>query len=230
MNKATNSTDNKTNKKHGEAVFYAIGFLLSVVFTLVPYYLVVNNSISSISLSTLILGFAVLQMIIQIFFFLHLGRGPKPLYNVVFFVATVGIILVVISGSIFIINHLHYNMTPSEVTTNLAESEGISQVDGKKTGACQSVHANHQVIITSSSVSPLHTRAQLCDTLTFISQDKILHDIAFGSHPEHENYAGESELQVKKGKNNTITLNQAGSYQFHDHLNPALAGYFTVAQ
>ncbi len=213
---------------HSATGSYVIGFLLSVVFTAASYYLVTRHSISGNALLTAIIGFAILQMLIQIFFFLHLGRGPKPAYNVVFFAATVGFILVVISGSLFIMQHLYANMAGSEVTTRLAQSEGISQIGDRKTGACSELHAHHQVVIDGENVSPFHTDARLCDNLTFIAQDKILHDIAFGPHPHHESYAGELDLLIKTGQNQTITLNQSGTYQFHDHLNPALIGEFTV--
>ena len=167
-------------------------------------------------------------MVIQILFFLHLGRGPKPLYNVAFFVSTVGIILVVVGGSLFIMKHLHYNMSPTEVIKNRAEKEGIYQVEGNKTGACQEIGANYRVTISGGKVSPFHTKANLCDTLTFTTQDSILHDIRFGSHPSHGTYSGETEILLRKGRNKTITLNQPGLYQFHDHLDSKLTGDFTV--
>src|SRR5687768_12731131 len=88
------------NSEHGTMKSYVIGFVLSLIFTFIPYYLVVNKTVSGGVLLATILGFAVLQMIIQITFFLHLGRGPKPKWNLYFFISTVGIILVVVGGSI----------------------------------------------------------------------------------------------------------------------------------
>jgi hypothetical protein len=168
-------------------------------------------------------------MLIQIFFFLHLGRGPKPLYNVAFFVSTVGIILVVVGGSIFIMSNLHYNMAPKDVTTKLAQDEGIDQVGGEKTGACADIGANHKVIIKNGQASPRHTDAHLCDTLTFINEDSKVRDIAFGKHPSHEVYGGEIEMTVRQGYPKTITLNQPGTQLlFHDHLEPTMNGSFTV--
>jgi cytochrome o ubiquinol oxidase operon protein cyoD len=221
---------NKNAKhEHGTTQSYFVGFVLSWAFTVMPYYLVVTKSVSGTALLATILGFAVLQMAIQILFFLHLGRGPKPLYNVVFFAATVGIIVIVITGSLFIMSHLHYNMVPSEVSKNLAEKEAIYQVEGAKTGACQEVYANHQVIIKNGRVNPLNTEARLCDSLTFINEDNVVRDIAFGTHPQHLPYAGESDLTARKGRPKTITLNSSGIYLFHDHLHPQTTGRFTVA-
>lgn len=228
MNKPSHKTHNHPKGEQGTTQSYIIGFLSSLVFTAIPYYLVVNKSFSSTALLAIILGFAVLQMAIQIFFFLHLGRGPKPFYNIVFFVSTVSIILVVVGGSIFIMNNLHYNMSPAQVTTKLAETEAIYQLGGEKTGACQTVRANHKVTISKGKISPLHTEARLCDTLTFINEDNTVRNIAFGPHPEHKLYGGEYEVTARKGYTKTITLNQSGTYLFHDHLDPEITGDFTV--
>ncbi len=226
MNKLTNSV--KADHEHGTLKSYVIGFILSLIFTVIPYYLVVNQTITGTPLLLAIMSFAVVQMIIQITFFLHLGRGPKPKWNLFFFGSTVGIILVVVGGSIVIINNLHYNMQPSDQVKKLINDEGIYQVDGQKTGACEGQHANHQVIIKDGLVNPVHSQAQLCDTLTFLNEDSYTRDMAFGEHPQHGTYAGESELIVKKGQNKTITLSESGTYKFHDHFHEETAGTMTI--
>lgn len=230
MSKTPHTTHHQPKGEHGTVQSYVVGFILSLIFTAIPYYLVVNAVVSGSVLLATILGFAVLQMIIQIFFFLHLGRGPKPLYNVVFFVSTVGLILVVVLGSIFIMNHLHYTMTPEEVTKKLAQDEAIYQIGGEKTGACQTTGINYRVTISGGAVSPSHTEARLCDTLTFINQDDDERKIVFETYEGRGNYAGETDLPVRRGRNKTITLNQAGSFAFYDELDPKAAGNFTVSQ
>lgn len=224
------TTGHEPKREHGTMTSYVIGFILSLVFTLIPYYLVTNQTIRGTSLLVTILGVAVLQMLIQIFFFLHLGRGPKPLYNVVFFASTVGIILVVVGGSLVIINNLHSNKITADQTKSLVDGEGIYQINGKQTGACQGQHANHQIIIKNGQATPLHTLADKCDTLSFINEDNVAMEIAFGAHDKHSAYAGESELSVPKGRSKTITLSESGTYQFHDHLQRKTVGGFTVAQ
>jgi cytochrome o ubiquinol oxidase operon protein cyoD len=221
-------TAGKQPHEHGTIKSYVIGFILSLVFTIIPYYLVVNKTISGNGLLVAILGFAVIQMIIQITFFLHLGRGPKPKWNLVFFISTVGIVLVVVGGSIVIINNLHYNMQPSDQTKKLINDEGIYQLGGELTGACQGQYANHKVVILKGQVSPLHTYAHKCDTLTFINKDSQNREIGFGEHENHIAYAGQTEIRLRKGINETITLSETGSLPFHDHLDEIAAGQLTV--
>lgn len=219
-----------SSKEHRTTASYVVGFLLSLIFTAIPYYMVVNKTVTGNSLLATILGFAVLQMLVQIFFFLHLGRGPKPLYNVAFFVSTVGIILLVVFGSIFIMDHLHYNMAPpQDVTKKLAQDEAIAQVGGEKTGACTDLGENHQVVIRGGRMDPVHVNAKLCDTLSFINEDAKSYDLIFGEKSQPKTYGGETGLSIRKSYPTTITLNQEGSNLiFRDNLNPMMTGYFTV--
>lgn len=219
-------TPQKAN--HDTISSYAVGFLLSLVFTIIPYYIVVNKTASSSTLLAMILGFGVVQMLVQVVFFLHLGRGPKPLYNLVFFGFTIVTILVVVGGSIFIMNNLHYNMTQAEATKRLAQDENIYQVEGTQTGACQQTRSNHTITIANNRVTPIHTDATPCDTLTFINQDDNVREIGFGEHPQHSGYAGQDDFFLRQNRGKTITLNQLGTYSFHDHLDPNVNGSFTV--
>jgi cytochrome o ubiquinol oxidase subunit IV len=216
------------NSEHGTMASYIVGFILSLIFTFIPYYMVVNQSVKGTALLVTILGFAVLQMIIQIVFFLHLGRGPKPFYNVTFFMLTIVTILVVVGGSLVIMSNLHYNKAPSDQVKVLIDGEGIYQIGGEKTGACQGQHANHKVIIKDGKATPVHTLAKKCDTLTFTNEDDSQRKISFGEHDQHGTYAGISEIVLKDGRNKTITLSELGAYEFHDHLQHETAGYFTV--
>lgn len=215
-------------KEHGTLQAYVTGFMLSLLFTAIPYYLVVNQTVTGTALLLTILGFGVIQMIIQVTFFLHLGRGPKPNWQLYFLIATVAAILVVIGGSIVITRNLHYNMNPADQVKKLVNDEAIYQVGGEKTGACYGQYDNHKVVIKDGIVNPKNTVANHCDTLTFINQDDTERIIGFGIHPDHGAYAGESELIALKGRNKTITLSESGTYTFHDRLHPDTFGGFTV--
>lgn len=228
MSEHVQHTDNRKKDEHGSMASYVVGFILSLIFTAIPYYMVVNKTVTGTALLTTIMAFAVMQMLIQIFFFLHLGRGSKPMYNVVFFGATVVTILIVVVGSIWIMDHLNYNMAPADASKYLAEKEGISQVGGEKTGACKGIYENHIVTIINGVANPARVEAKLCDTLTFINEDDEVRKVAFGTHPQHSSYAGQSELTVRKGRGKTLVLNETGTYQFHDDLILGVSGSFTV--
>lgn len=207
---------------------YFIGFILSLIFTLIPYYLVQSQKGSGNVLLLAILGLAVIQLIIQVFYFLHLGRGPKPHWELYFFISTIGLILIVVGASLVIINNLHSNMSVRDQKVKLINDESIYQVNGKLTGACHTTLLNHQVIFKNGSVSPRQITAKKCDTLTFVNEDSYNHPVTFGTHPAHNSYGGESELDVRPGKTKTITLSETGGFNFHDHRRPDLTGSFLV--
>lgn len=211
-----------------EEMSYVTGFVLSLIFTLIPYYLVVNKSIAGNALLVTIVGFAMLQVLIQVTFFLHLGRGPKPNWNLFFFASTAAISLIVVVGAVFIMNQLYLNMSPREQLKRVANDENIYQVSGRLTGACREIHQNHQITIKNGFVTPYRIDAKKCDTLTFINNDSEVRELAFGEHDEHQPYAGLTELLLQHGHNETITLSEIGVYKFHDHLHEETAGEFSV--
>lgn len=213
---------------HGTISSYVIGFVLSLVFTLIPYFLVVNQLLNSMTLFVTILGFALLQLVVQVFFFLHLGRGPKPKWNLYFFIGTIGTILIVVAGSIIITNNLHYNMASTDQTKRLINSEGIYQVGGELTGACKGQNTNHRVTFKDGAIEPMVTVASKCDTITFVQDDGEAMNITFGTHDRHDIYAGQKELILKKGRSKSINLSELGTYQFHDHDRPKVIGTFAV--
>jgi cytochrome o ubiquinol oxidase operon protein cyoD len=105
---------------------YVIGFALSLVTTLVAYFLVVNHVLPMQALVYTVLGIAVIQLIVQVIFFLHIGQGSR--WKIVSFVFTIMVVGVVVVGSIWIMHNLNYNMmdmSPDEQQQYMSEHEGI---------------------------------------------------------------------------------------------------------
>src|SRR4051812_48599144 len=115
--------------EQGAIESYFIGFILSLIFTLIPYYLVQSHKGIGNVLLLAILGLAVIQLIIQVLYFLHLGRGPKPHWELYFFISTIGIILVVVGASLVIIHNLHSNMSVQDQKKKLINDEAIYKIN-----------------------------------------------------------------------------------------------------
>jgi cytochrome o ubiquinol oxidase subunit IV len=227
--KPTNIT---SHHERGTTASYVRGFLLSLIFTLIPYYLVVDHRVTGAMLLAIIIGFAVLQMLVQVLFFLHLGRERKPYWQTGFLIATVGAIFVVVVGSLFIMRNLHANMAPvtaADESKKLIEDEGISQIGGEKTGACQGIHTTYKITFQNGIISPSHVDAHLCDNLTFINNESAPRYVMFGKIDQPEVYGGEDMLTVTKERAKTMVLNEPGTHLFHDMANGTV-GDFTVAQ
>ena len=89
---------------------YVIGFVLSLVLTLIPYYFVVKNMFTAQSLVGMVVVFGVLQLFVQAVFFLHLHPKSRPRWNMIVFLYTLLIIAFLVVGSLWIMYNLNYNM------------------------------------------------------------------------------------------------------------------------
>jgi cytochrome o ubiquinol oxidase operon protein cyoD len=109
---------------------YILGFIFSVALTLTAFYLVLNPGFFHLGLKGLmasILILAIIQLIVQLVFFLHLADETGPRWKFVAFIATIGIILVIVIGSIWIMNNLNYNMmaSPSQMNAYIQSQDGF---------------------------------------------------------------------------------------------------------
>lgn len=105
---------------------YVIGFVLSLIFTIIPFVMVINDIVSGNARVAMLLGFALLQFMVQAVFFLHLGRETKPRWRLIALLFAVFTIAIVVIGSLWIMYSLNYRMMPEhEVEQHIMEEEGI---------------------------------------------------------------------------------------------------------
>ena len=95
---------------HGTRTSYTIGFLLSIVLTAIPFALVMTSAMSQTALIATVVGFAVVQIIVHLVFFLHLNGKSEQRWNAVAFAYTIILLAIVVGGSIWIMYHLNANM------------------------------------------------------------------------------------------------------------------------
>lgn len=111
---------------HGSLRSYIIGFGLSIVLTLVAYILVANEMLSGRGLVAVIIGLALIQLFVQLFFFLHLGKEGRPRWNLTSLLFAALVVVIVVIGSLWIMYNLDYHsMDSDEVDKAVMEEEGI---------------------------------------------------------------------------------------------------------
>ncbi|MFB9757452.1 MULTISPECIES: cytochrome o ubiquinol oxidase subunit IV [Bacillaceae] len=81
---------------------YIIGFILSIILTIIPLILVLNHMMAKKLLTVSILIAAILQFALQLFFFMHIREGDGPRYNVMALILGLVFAVTVILGSIWI--------------------------------------------------------------------------------------------------------------------------------
>ena len=93
---------------------YLVGFGLSVLATVVAFFLSGTSLVWQPSIPAALIVLAIAQMGVHIVFFLHITTRPDSINNVMALVFGVFIVFVLIVGSVWIMTHLNYNMIPME--------------------------------------------------------------------------------------------------------------------
>lgn len=88
---------------HGSLKAYAIGFVLSVILTAIPFWMVIDGGFSrhATLLTMVILG--LVQVVVHLICFLHMNFSSEGRWNVMAFIFTAIIILLVVGLSLWII-------------------------------------------------------------------------------------------------------------------------------
>jgi cytochrome o ubiquinol oxidase operon protein cyoD len=92
---------------------YATGFILSVILTAIPFWLVMNKTLPSPGLTaTVILGLAAVQIVVHMIYFLHMDSKSQGGWNMLALIFTMVLVAIALSGSIWVMYHLNHNMMP----------------------------------------------------------------------------------------------------------------------
>ncbi len=105
---------------------YIVGFILSLLTTIAAYFFVVSHMWPVQVTIYLVMAIAVLQLVVQMVFFLHIGNGSR--WKLVTFIFTLLVVGILVIGTIWVMNHLNYNMmdmNPQEMRQYMSEHEGI---------------------------------------------------------------------------------------------------------
>lgn len=90
---------------HGSFKSYLTGFLLSIILTIIPLVVVLNDLLEGTGAIIVMLGSAVLQFVVQLLFFMHLREEGKPRYNLMALILGLIILLTIVAGSIWIMTY-----------------------------------------------------------------------------------------------------------------------------
>jgi cytochrome o ubiquinol oxidase subunit IV len=89
---------------------YAAGFLLAVILTALSFATVMSGEVSRSVALYVIFGAAAVQSLVHIHYFLHLDMSSKSRWNVLALAFTLIVMAIFISGTIWIMYHLHQRL------------------------------------------------------------------------------------------------------------------------
>ncbi|WP_297770224.1 cytochrome o ubiquinol oxidase subunit IV [uncultured Alcanivorax sp.] len=92
---------------------YVIGFVLAVILTVIPFWLVMGNVFeSSTTTALLILPFMVVQIVVHMVFFLHMNFHSEGGWNMLALIFTLVLVFITLAGSLWVMISLNNNMMP----------------------------------------------------------------------------------------------------------------------
>ncbi len=97
---------------HGTTRGYILGFVLSLILTLLSFGLVMDGIHPASITLVLIVAAALLQILVQMHFFLHLDRSSTQRWNVMVLLYTLIIIAFLVGGSLWIMHNTAIRMMP----------------------------------------------------------------------------------------------------------------------
>jgi len=105
--------DHDPNIPHATFRGYMIGFLLSVVLTAIPFWLVMHKVIPNPQATIwIVLAFAVVQILVHMAYFLHLDTSSEGGWNMLALIFTMVLVVIALSGSLWVMYHMNANMMP----------------------------------------------------------------------------------------------------------------------
>ena len=106
--------DHDEGASHATLRGYLTGFVLAAILTIIPFWLVMSGGFEkSSTTAVVVLAFAAVQMIVHVIYFLHMDTKSQGGWNMLALIFTLVLVVITLSGSIWIMYHLNHNMMPS---------------------------------------------------------------------------------------------------------------------
>jgi cytochrome o ubiquinol oxidase operon protein cyoD len=108
---------------HGSRSSYLIGFALSAILTLIPFWLVMARPIADpVTIAVAVIVFAVAQILVHTVCFLHVNTSGEGGWTLLAYLFTAVLLVITIAGSLWIMYHLNTNMMPGMMETGQVSS------------------------------------------------------------------------------------------------------------
>jgi cytochrome o ubiquinol oxidase operon protein cyoD len=98
---------------HAHMRDYAIGFILSVILTGIPFWLVMARPLETGLTIAIVTLCAVVQVVVHMVYFLHMTPKAEDGWSMTSLLFTLIVVVIMLSGSLWVMYHLNTNMMPT---------------------------------------------------------------------------------------------------------------------
>lgn len=98
---------------HATLKGYLTGFVLSVILTAIPFWIVMGKVFAAPGVTALaVLLLAAVQIVVHMVYFLHMDAKSEGGWNLLALIFTLVLVVITLSGSLWVMYHLNENMMP----------------------------------------------------------------------------------------------------------------------
>lgn len=108
---------------HGNLSGYVIGFVVCIALTLASFGAVMTGLLPHGAVMGVLVLLCVVQLLVQLVFFLHLGSAPDQRSNTGIFICTALLIAIIVAGSLWVTHNANANMMPTNMSVQRALSK-----------------------------------------------------------------------------------------------------------
>ncbi|WP_423199361.1 MULTISPECIES: cytochrome o ubiquinol oxidase subunit IV [unclassified Cupriavidus] len=106
--------DDHDGAAHATLGGYVTGFVLSVILTAIPFWLVMGKVFDKSSTTALVLlGLGAVQIVVHMIYFLHMNARSEGGWTLLGLIFTLVLVVITLSGTLWVMFHLNSNMMPS---------------------------------------------------------------------------------------------------------------------
>jgi len=125
---AHDTTHNHGHDEHGDDGHvshstlkgYATGFALAVILTVIPFWLVMAKVFDKSSTTGMVLlAMGAVQIVVHMIYFLHMNTKSEHGWSMLALIFTVMVVVIMMSGSLWVMYHLNHNMMPGMMDTSV---------------------------------------------------------------------------------------------------------------
>lgn len=134
-----------------------------------------------------------------------------------------GLLIVIVLGAFFVSrNQVEAPTTPTATETPQATAPS-------STDSAEPVSESMTVTYANTGFSPTTITVKVGDTVTFKNTSTKMMQVASAPHPTHTAYSGfDAKAGTAAGGSYMFTFTKAGSWSYHNHLNPTDTGTVVV--
>ena len=101
---------------HGSLKDYVVGFVLAVILTAIPFWLVMGHVLPTAQMTAVaVMGLAVIQVLVHMIYFLHMNARSEGGWTLLALMFTLILVVITLSGSLWVMYNLNTHMMPATV-------------------------------------------------------------------------------------------------------------------